>query len=224
MGYVPAIGSFEQGSLLTQRFEVLLWESTDEYWRWDGSPFPPKLFYPAAPGYGGGRGKGKWLDVTDATRSNLGSGEPGMGADMLAFRDMLGARLRWVIICVMRIFECTRYELLQAIEHINNDLQHPAEIRLARNFASWNDAKTDIDITYASIVGEGGNVVIDAQGIPDAAGNYFMRIFNSKNQTLIISPIYLLLNNRASLLSALAVIAMSRSTYSIALRVRVPGL
>jgi hypothetical protein len=111
---------------------------------------------------------------------------------------------------------------LQAIEHINNDLQHPAEIRLARNFASWNDAKTDIDITYASIVGEGGNVVIDAQGIPDAAGNYFMRIFNSKNQTLIISPIYLLLNNRAHCYRPL--IAMSRSTYSIALRVRVPGL
>jgi hypothetical protein len=72
---------------------------------------------------------------------------------------------------------------LQAIEHINNDLQHPAEIR-ARNFASWNDAKTDIDITYASIVGEGGNVVIDAQGIPDAAGNYFMRIFNSKKSDI----------------------------------------
>ncbi|WP_431002224.1 hypothetical protein, partial [Klebsiella pneumoniae] len=62
--------------------------------------------------------------------------------------------------------------------------QHPAEIRLARNFASWNDAKTDIDITYASIVGEGGNVVIDAQGIPDAAGNYFMRIFNSKKSDI----------------------------------------
>ncbi|MFW7571520.1 hypothetical protein, partial [Klebsiella pneumoniae] len=44
--------------------------------------------------------------------------------------------------------------------------------------------KTDIDITYASIVGEGGNVVIDAQGIPDAAGNYFMRIFNSKKSDI----------------------------------------
>lgn len=74
-GYVPAIGSFEKGSLLTQRFEVLLWESTDEYWRWDGAM--PKIVLPGStPDTAGGRGKGKWLDVTDATlRSNLGSGD-----------------------------------------------------------------------------------------------------------------------------------------------------
>ncbi|MDS7913071.1 hypothetical protein PTQ55_16720 [Klebsiella pasteurii] len=78
-GYVPAIGSFEKGSLLTQRFEVLLWESTDEYWRWDGAM--PKIVLPGStPDTAGGRGKGKWLDVTDATlRSNLGSDEEGMG-------------------------------------------------------------------------------------------------------------------------------------------------
>ncbi|EIX9130189.1 hypothetical protein ACXEIC_000248 [Klebsiella pneumoniae] len=127
-----------------------------------------------------------FVSVGDAAlRQNLSSGEPGMGADMLAFRNALGHAstigdyLREAYIRVH-----SRYELLQAIEHINNDLQHPAEIRLARNFASWNDAKTDIDITYASIVGEGGNVVIDAQGIPDAAGNYFMRIFNSKKSDI----------------------------------------
>lgn len=184
-GYVPAIGSFEKGSLLTQRFEVLLWESTDEYWRWDGAM--PKVVLPGStPATAGGTGKGKWIDVTDATlRANLGSGEPGMGSDMLAFRDLLGRSSTvgdYLRDAYIRVH--SRYELLQAIEHINNDLQHPAEIRLARNFASWNDAKTDIDITYASIVGEGGNVVIDAQGIPDAAGNYFMRIFNSKKSDI----------------------------------------
>ncbi|WP_256661826.1 tail fiber/spike domain-containing protein [Klebsiella michiganensis] len=74
-GYVPAIGSFEKGSLLTQRFEVLLWESTDEYWRWDGAM--PKIVLPGStPDTAGGRGKGKWLDVTDATlRANLSSGD-----------------------------------------------------------------------------------------------------------------------------------------------------
>lgn len=74
-GYVPAIGSFEKGSLLTQRFEVLLWESTDEYWRWDGAL--PKIVLPGStPDTAGGRGKGKWIDVTDATlRANLGSSE-----------------------------------------------------------------------------------------------------------------------------------------------------
>lgn len=82
-GYVPAIGSFEQGSLLTQRFEVLLWESTDEYWRWDGAM--PKIVLPGStPATAGGTGKGKWIDVTDATlRANLGSGEEGMGGDLV---------------------------------------------------------------------------------------------------------------------------------------------
>ncbi|MCY1895343.1 phage tail fiber protein [Klebsiella pneumoniae] len=82
-GYVPAMGSFEQGSLLTQRFEVLLWESTDEYWRWDG--VMPKVVLPGStPATAGGTGKGKWIDVTDATlRQNLGSGEEGMGSALL---------------------------------------------------------------------------------------------------------------------------------------------
>lgn len=80
-GYVPAIGSFEKGSLLTQRFEVLLWESTDEYWRWDG--VMPKVVLPGStPATAGGTGKGKWIDVTDATlRSNLGSSD-GSGSNL----------------------------------------------------------------------------------------------------------------------------------------------
>lgn len=86
-GYVPAIGSFEQGSLLTQRFEVLLWESTDEYWRWDGAM--PKIVLPGStPATAGGTGKGKWIDVTDATlRANLRSGEEGMGGDLVAYKS-----------------------------------------------------------------------------------------------------------------------------------------
>lgn len=86
-GYVPAIGSFEQGSLLTQRFEVLLWESTDEYWRWDG--VMPKVVLPGStPATAGGTGKGKWVDVTDATlRANLGSSEKGLGTYLIGHED-----------------------------------------------------------------------------------------------------------------------------------------
>ncbi|HHP7453265.1 TPA: hypothetical protein ACR8SX_001077, partial [Klebsiella quasipneumoniae] len=86
-GYVPAIGSFEQGSLLTQRFEVLLWESTDEYWRWDGAM--PKIVLPGStPATAGGTGKGKWIDVTDATlRANLRSGEEGMGDALMTVKQ-----------------------------------------------------------------------------------------------------------------------------------------
>lgn len=97
-GYVPAIGSFEKGSLLTQRFEVLLWESTDEYWRWDGAM--PKIVLPGStPATAGGTGKGKWIDVTDATlRANLGSSEgtklivaPGNGGTLY---DLISGQLR----------------------------------------------------------------------------------------------------------------------------------
>ncbi|MEH4290849.1 hypothetical protein POX81_09800 [Klebsiella pneumoniae] len=91
-GYVPAVGSFEQGSLLSQRFEVLLWESTDEYWRWDG--VMPKVVLPGStPATAGGTGKGKWIDVTDATlRANLGSGDGlklvGQCSDLTALRTI----------------------------------------------------------------------------------------------------------------------------------------
>lgn len=89
-GYVPAIGSFEKGSLLTQRFEVLLWESTDEYWRWDGAM--PKIVLPGStPATAGGTGKGKWIDVTDATlRAHLGSGEEGFGDYLVTHRHKTG--------------------------------------------------------------------------------------------------------------------------------------
>lgn len=97
-GYVPAIGSFEQGSLLTQRFEVLLWESTDEYWRWDGAM--PKIVLPGStPATAGGTGKGKWIDVTDATlRSNTGSSESDLGGALVnigqaTVRDVVRANI-----------------------------------------------------------------------------------------------------------------------------------
>ncbi|HIF7010499.1 TPA: phage tail fiber protein [Klebsiella pneumoniae] len=82
-GYVPVAGSFEQGSLLNKRFEVLLWESTDEYWRWDGA-MPKDVLPGSTPATAGGTGKGKWIDVTDATlRSNLGSDEAGLGVNLV---------------------------------------------------------------------------------------------------------------------------------------------
>ncbi len=182
-GKVSATKTFAEGATLESPREEILFGGYRLVWTGE---FPKTVLAGSTPQGTGGIGSGRWAYTSDAViRQNLGSGEPGMGADMLAFRNALGQTstigdyLREAYIRVH-----SRYELLQAIEHINNDLQHPAEIRLARNFAPWNDAKTDIDITYASIVGEGGNVVIDAQGIPDAAGNHFMRIFNSKKSDI----------------------------------------
>lgn len=69
-GYVPAIGSFEKGSLLTQRFEILLWESTDEYWRWDGA-FPKVVPAGSTPATSGGVATGAWVSVGDAALRSL---------------------------------------------------------------------------------------------------------------------------------------------------------
>ncbi len=182
-GKVSATKTFAEGATLESPREEILFGGYRLVWTGE---FPKTVLAGSTPQGTGGIGSGRWAYTSDAViRQNLGSGEPGMGSDMLAFRDLLGRSSTvgdYLRDAYIRVH--SRYELLQAIEHINNDLQHPAEIRLARNFASWNDAKTDIDITYASIVGEGGNVVIDAQGIPDAAGNYFMRIFNSKKSDI----------------------------------------
>lgn len=82
-GYLPVSGSFENGGTLSQRFEVLWWESTQEYWRWDGAM--PKIVLPGStPETAGGTGKGMWIDVTDATlRANLGSDEEGLGDSLV---------------------------------------------------------------------------------------------------------------------------------------------
>ena len=102
------------------------------------------------------------------------------GASKIGFQTLIGVEFNlqsYLRDAYIRVH--SRYELLQAMEYINNEIQHPTEIRLARNFASWNDAKTDLDITYASIVGEGGFCEIDASGIPNEDGNYFLRLYNS---------------------------------------------
>ncbi|NIG27863.1 phage tail protein, partial [Klebsiella sp. Acro-834] len=54
-------------------------------WRWDG--VMPKVVLPGStPATAGGTGKGKWIDVTDATlRANLGSSEHGEGAYLVAW-------------------------------------------------------------------------------------------------------------------------------------------
>lgn len=179
-GYVPAIGSFEQGSLLTQRFEVLLWESTDEYWRWDGAM--PKAVVPGStPSTSGVTGKGKWVNVTDATlRANLGSGEPGMGADLIAFRGILGTNFNlgsYIREGYIRVW--SQDELVAAVNYVNTVVKKPTEIRLARELTPWTAPQTDLDLTWCSLVGEGGFCKIDASGIPDVEGNYFIRPYNS---------------------------------------------
>ncbi|WP_446027806.1 tail fiber/spike domain-containing protein [Lelliottia amnigena] len=72
-GYVT-IDSFEDGATLTEPNEVLRFEATGEYYRWDGSFLPSGKVVPPAstPETSGGVGLDAWLSVGDATlRSQL---------------------------------------------------------------------------------------------------------------------------------------------------------
>ncbi|CAM7498056.1 phage tail fiber protein [Klebsiella pneumoniae] len=116
----------------------------------------------------------------DTLRQNLGSGEPGMGADMLAFRGILGTNFNlgsYIREGYIRVW--SRDELVAAVNHVNTVVKKPTEIRLSRVFEPWTAAQTDIDLTWVSLVGEGGFCYIDATGIPNVEGNYWLRLFNS---------------------------------------------
>lgn len=98
LGYVPVPGSFEEGGTLAERFNVLFWEATQEYWRWDGD-HPKVVDAGSTPAASGGMGPGLWVDVTDATlRSNLASSEPGMGASLSALAQ--GGTVQDGLVCV----------------------------------------------------------------------------------------------------------------------------
>lgn len=64
-GYIT-MDSFEDGATLTLPNQVLRYEATGEYYRWDGE-FPKTVASGSAPASAGGVGIGKWLSVGDAS-------------------------------------------------------------------------------------------------------------------------------------------------------------
>lgn len=73
----------------------------------------------------------------------------------------------------------SRDELLAAQTFIINTIKKRTEIRLARDFAAWNAEKTDIDLAWVTLCGCAEGTSIDASGIPDVSGNYFLRFYHS---------------------------------------------
>ncbi|SAV89010.1 endo-N-acetylneuraminidase [Klebsiella pneumoniae] len=174
-GYVPAIGSFEQGSLLTQRFEVLLWESTDEYWRWDG--VMPKVVLPGStPATAGGTGKGKWIDVTDATlRANLGSSEiPGTSlvthSDGVTVERHLNVLNRRTSFVMPEDFPGTDTEQLLAANSYAKANSVNFQLQPGKTYVLTGSVGLDIDLGYFSFGCAFGRAGIDATGFTgDAA-------------------------------------------------------
>lgn len=63
-GYIT-LDSFEDGANLTLPNQILRWESTGEYYRWDGE-FPKDVPLNSTPESAGGIGRGLWLSIGDA--------------------------------------------------------------------------------------------------------------------------------------------------------------
>lgn len=77
------------------------------------------------------------------------------------------------------IIVSSRDELLEAQEFIKVVIKKRTEIHLAKDFKPWIADKTDIDLAFVTLVGHADGTVIDASGIPDIEGNYFIRFYNS---------------------------------------------
>lgn len=82
-GYIT-MDSFEDGATLTLLNQVLRYEATGEYYRWDGE-FPKTVSPGSTPEAAGGVGLGAWVSVGDASlRSNLADSN---GSSLIRYGD-----------------------------------------------------------------------------------------------------------------------------------------
>ncbi len=84
-GYIT-IDSFEDGATLTLPNQVLRYESTGEYYRWNGG-FPKVVAPASTPSGSGGIGSNAWVSVGDASlRSDLARNSATSGDSLIAAR------------------------------------------------------------------------------------------------------------------------------------------
>lgn len=89
-GYIT-MDSFEDGATLTLPNQVLRYEATGEYYRWDGE-FPKTVAASSTPETTGGVGIGAWLSVGDATlRSDLSSSDINKGSSLVTYHPVASA-------------------------------------------------------------------------------------------------------------------------------------
>lgn len=85
-GYIT-LDSFESGNTLTLPNQVLRYEASGEYFRWDGV-LPKEVPVGSTPDSTGGIGSGKWLSVGDAAlRADLKSQNDGLGDSLIGVKQ-----------------------------------------------------------------------------------------------------------------------------------------
>ncbi|HEI8433434.1 tail fiber/spike domain-containing protein [Enterobacter hormaechei] len=110
-GYIT-LDSFEDGNNLTQPNQVLRYEATGEYYRWDGE-LPKSVAPGSTPETSGGIGPGAWLSVGDASlRTDLASGEKAslVGYGSSTVKDALDSVVN------KRVLYFSRFGTLQSLQ------------------------------------------------------------------------------------------------------------
>lgn len=189
IGFRPAPFDFVTGGTIgvNERDLAVLWPlpgGDGDWYYWEGA-LPKVIPANSTPASTGGVADGAWRPVGDITlRGQLASTN---GANLVLFTPLSGPErflqdyLREGFIRVS-----SRDELLSAQTVIKTVIHKRTEVRLSRDFSPWTAAQTDIDLAYVTIVGEADGVFIDATGIPNVAGNYWLRLYNSAaTETLI---------------------------------------
>ncbi|EMG8334881.1 hypothetical protein V5N17_001062 [Enterobacter hormaechei] len=111
LGYIT-LDSFEDGNNLTQPNQVLRYEATGEYYRWDGE-LPKSVAPGSTPETSGGIGPGAWLSVGDASlRTDLASGEKAslVGYGSSTVKDALDSVVN------KRVLYFSRFGTLQSLQ------------------------------------------------------------------------------------------------------------
>lgn len=111
VGYIT-LDSFEDGNNLTLPNQVLRYEATGEYYRWDGE-LPKSVAPGSTPETSGGIGPGAWLSVGDASlRTDLASGEKAslVGYGSSTVKDALDSVVN------KRVLYFSRFGTLQSLQ------------------------------------------------------------------------------------------------------------
>ncbi|ELY2067211.1 TPA: hypothetical protein ACYUWA_004611, partial [Enterobacter hormaechei] len=111
LGYIT-LDSFEDGNNLTLPNQVLRYEATGEYYRWDGE-LPKSVAPGSTPETSGGIGPGAWLSVGDASlRTDLASGEKAslVGYGSSTVKDALDSVVN------KRVLYFSRFGTLQSLQ------------------------------------------------------------------------------------------------------------
>lgn len=82
------------------------------------------------------------------------------------------------------IWVSSRDELMAAQDYVKTVLGERTTIHLSRDFSPWTAAQTSIDLAYVTLAGHADGAHIDARGIPNVEGNYFLRLYNSGDKTV----------------------------------------